>query len=737
MRDASKRRDIPCFVRSFRASSYPLHSHEMYEIELVTGENFHNIIDSVDHTVRGSACFFYLPYTKNFYYTADNSFTDIIRVGFSGKFIPDEYMDLMFARGPVMVDCSGGRSDEIRAIFDDMTSRYFGDCPDRLCEMILRADIMRLLAITSGMSGEADRRAVPDDTISRVTAYLRSNFTKPISIDDTAAVAGMSPDYFGRWWRRHTGENYSSYLASLRLNLAVSLVRYTSFSIKKISSNVGYLSESGFIKAFEKYYGVRPDTLRSGTDKHKTKEKERMNISLNKTPIPFPKTVASTGKTRKIDTPKIAAHSAYGKAAAVLAGYIKRYFDTNVSLSDDDACIVLDHDFSLEDEEYRITTRNGVTHVLSSTDKGASRGAAALLTSLGGDNGSLVILETEIYDKPDTIWRGMMLDLARGHYTVDDILAYADLCYIYRMNMLHLHFADGPSPDMYKLPSDRFPLLTSSSGYAKDDIRRIREYLSERGITLVPEIEVPAHCEALPTRYPELFGTHRGMICPGHKGVYESVHALIDEVCGLFPDSPYIHFGCDEARYEDWDDCAECREFMREKGLKSSAELYTYFAADTARYILSLGRTPVVWEGFGDERTSLLPKELIVMVYQSTYFDAKRLTDAGFRVVNTSWQPLYIVPSRPKFWRPEDIYNVKYNEWLLEDAVDNSEKIIVPDRKMVLGSELCVWESAEKAADFGITSRNLPALAERTWNYESPNGYQTFTERFRVLSGLI
>lgn len=69
-------------------------------------------------------------------------------------------------------------------------------------------------------------------------------------------------------------------------------------------------------------------------------------------------------------------------------------------LSDDDACIVLDHDFSLEDEEYRITTRNGVTHVLSSTDKGASRGAAALLTSLGGDNGSLVIPETEIYDKP-------------------------------------------------------------------------------------------------------------------------------------------------------------------------------------------------------------------------------------------------------------------------------------------------------------------------------------------------
>ena len=77
---------------------------------------------------------------------------------------------------------------------------------------------------------------------------------------------------------------------------------------------------------------------------------------------------------------------------------------------------------------------------------------------------------------------------------------------------------------------------------------------------------------------------------------------------------------------------------------------------------------------------------------------------------------------------------MKYNEWLLEDAVDNSEKIIVPDRKMVLGSELCVWESAGKAADFGITSRNLPALAERTWNYELPNGYQTFTERFQVLS---
>ena len=733
MRDTSKRRDIPCFVRTFRAASYPLHSHEMYEIELVTGEDFHNIVDSADHIVRGSACFFYLPYTKNVYCTADGSTAEIIRVGFPDGFIPDEYLDLMFSRGPVMVDCT----DEIRAIFDDMTSRYSGDCPDRICEMILRADIMRLFAITSGMSGKTGKRAMPDDTISRVTAYLRANFTKPISIDDTAAVAGMSPEYFGRWWRRHTGENYSSYLTSLRLNLAFSLVRYTSFSVKKISADVGYLSESGFIKAFEKYYGVRPDTLRSGTDKHKAKERERMNTSPSALPIPFPKSVSQTGKRRKVIAPKISTHGVSDTAANVLAGYIKRFFDISAGVSDDGACIVFDRDDSLKSEEYRITTLDGVTHILSSTDKGASRGAAALLTSLGVDNGSLIIPENKISDRPDASWRGMMLDLARGRYTVDDILAYADLCYIYRMNTLHLHFADGPSTDMYRLPSDRFPLLASSAGYSKEDIGRIRKYLSERGITLVPEIEVPAHCEALPARYPELFGSHRGMVCPGHKGAFDAVHALIDEVCALFPDSPYIHFGCDEARYEDWDDCAECREFMREKGLKSSAELYTYFAADVSKYILSLGRTPVVWEGFGDERVDLLPKELIVMVYQSTYFDAKRLTDAGFRVVNASWQPLYIVPSRPKFWRPEDIYNVKYNEWLLEDAVDDSEKIVVPDRNMVLGSELCVWESAGKTADFGITSKNLPALAERTWNYESLRGYQTFYERFRTLSGLI
>jgi len=165
---------------------------------------------------------------------------------------------------------------------------------------------------------------------------------------------------------------------------------------------------------------------------------------------------------------------------------------------------------------------------------------------------------------------------------------------------------------------------------------------------------------------------------------------------------------------------------MQENGIASAEELYSYMVDRCTRMVLAKGRTPIVWEGFPKEGTENISRDVIVMVFQSTYQNAKELTDAGFRVINTSWQPLYIVPSRPKYWQPDAIYNWKFNKWLYEDAVNDSGAIIADKTELVLGGEVCLWEGRDYVSDGDIVEKNMAVIAERLWNSEPVLDYDRY-----------
>lgn len=165
------------------------------------------------------------------------------------------------------------------------------------------------------------------------------------------------------------------------------------------------------------------------------------------------------------------------------------------------------------------------------------------------------------------------------------------------------------------------------------------------------------------------------------------------EVCAMFPDAPYIHIGCDEVHFKDWENCPHCQKFMKKTGLVSAKEAYTYMVDRCTRMVLAKGRKPIVREGFPKEGTENFSREILVMPFQSIYQNAIELTDTGFEVVNTPWQPLYIVPSRPKYWEPDYLYRRKVNKWLYEEAEhDEDQPMIVEKKEMVLGAQLCLWE---------------------------------------------
>lgn len=171
-----------------------------------------------------------------------------------------------------------------------------------------------------------------------------------------------------------------------------------------------------------------------------------------------------------------------------------------------------------------------------------------------------------IRDTPRFRWRGMMLDVARHFFGVDDVKRLIDLLACYKLNRLHLHLTDDQG---WRIEIRSWPRLvtvgaSTSVGaglggfYTQADYAEIVAYAQERAIIVVPEIEMPGHCGAALASYAELnrdgiappldTGTEvgRSTLCIDREITYRFVEDVVRELAALTP-GPYLHVGGDEA----------------------------------------------------------------------------------------------------------------------------------------------------------------------------------------------
>ena len=155
------------------------------------------------------------------------------------------------------------------------------------------------------------------------------------------------------------------------------------------------------------------------------------------------------------------------------------------------------------------------------------------------------------------------------------------------------------SPDGERL-GERLDSASSPYGgyYTQDELRSLVAYAAERGVTVVPEIEMPGHSEEVLHAYPELSCTHRegaADFCPGNVGTYDFLENVLREVMDVFP-SEYIHVGGDEAGRADWPACPRCQQKLKEIGGNDFRDLQTYLIAHMGRFLESHGRKLVGWD---------------------------------------------------------------------------------------------------------------------------------------------
>ena len=259
-----------------------------------------------------------------------------------------------------------------------------------------------------------------------------------------------------------------------------------------------------------------------------------------------------------------------------------------------------------------------------------------------GEKQTYSIPVVQIEDVPRFEWRGFMLDASRHFWSKDEVKHVLDLMSLYKLNKFHWHLSDDQG---WRIEIEKYPLLTEKGAWRKfneqdricmarakeedntdflipedkirivegdtlyggyythDDIKEIVAYATQRGIDVIPEIDMPGHFLAAISQYPGLacdgligWGeTFSSPVCPGKDATLEFCQNVFKEVFELFP-YEYVHMGGDEVEKANWKKCPLCQKRIRTEKLGSVEELQAWFVRDMEKFFLANGKRLIGWD---------------------------------------------------------------------------------------------------------------------------------------------
>ncbi len=324
----------------------------------------------------------------------------------------------------------------------------------------------------------------------------------------------------------------------------------------------------------------------------------------------------------------------------------------------------------------------------------------------------------KIIDQPYARYRGLMIDVARKKHKLKDLKKILIICVWYKLNYLHIHFSDDQA---YTLPSKTFPDLPSKrQHFSLKEIKELNDYAQNFNITIVPEVDVPGHARTLTKVLPNILGVQgddwRGStINMGNPESYDVVDKIIGEICEMFPSSPIIHMGADEVKTDVLNDDPMVKQYLEENRITNTQELYRHFIAFMRKSVQSRGRRFAVWEGFGPPGKIQIPKDTLIYEFECTFNPPDNVLKEGYRLVNTSWKPIYITTR--KHWSVRKIYSWNMFRW--ENHADHSPATKKPFQfeptDQIIGAQMCSWAQKPRAQVRSI-KRRAAAFSEKIWN---------------------
>lgn len=383
-----------------------------------------------------------------------------------------------------------------------------------------------------------------------------------------------------------------------------------------------------------------------------------------------------------------------------------------LEITDDKASfLTIQLDARLSAENYRMQISDGQISLSASSLKGLAHGTASLMQLIGGQTGNCLPIGA-INDSPKMPYRNFMIDMGRNAHSLQLLKETIDLLWFYKVDSVQLHLTDD---QRFAFPSTAFPELWDGLITA-EQFKELDAYAKVRGVTIIPELEVPGHSSKLRRHYPEVFGKNESDLA-GSDTALEGIKTLLDEIMVVFPSATYIHVGGDEA-------------------FNVPEELQRDLINKLHAYLKSKGKQTIVWEGpsagKGDNKVNT---EVIHINWRTINYPADQMLQDGYRVVNAAWDPLYIVDHYPRtnftMTSPQHIYetlSVTQFRHVNPGISTFAKPIEVKPTDRLIGFCMPWWEGRER----NYFSQNVPRIipfAEVAWNPEINRDYTRFASR--------
>ncbi len=423
-------------------------------------------------------------------------------------------------------------------------------------------------------------------------------------------------------------------------------------------------------------------------------------------------------------------------------------------------------DAKLPREGYRLSVSKKGVKVWSSTRAGRFY-ADQTLRQLN-ENGKYACCE--IVDEPRFAYRGFHLDVARHFFDKAAVKKLIDEMSRLKFNAFHWHFADDQG---WRIQLKKYPELTEYGSwrvsspvfgkmwqrqydgvkygpyfYTEEEAREIVAYAAARHVAVIPEIDIPGHCQGLLAGYPWMLCEGQKLnprcarnnwwlagirtLCIGNDDALRQVEGIIDELCKIFP-GEYFHFGGDECPDRYWAGCPKCKTLMEKEGLSKPHELQPWFTERFAKYLISKGRKPIGWDEILGAPN--LPQETIIMSWRGINGGvAAARRGNGAILAPAYWCNLNRWDGNPGLSEFTTASGLEGGEGQTLETVysfDPLKDVPLEARKNVLGGQCCCWSEfvfSDKQMEWRFFPR-AGAIAEALWTAPAARDYPRFRQR--------
>lgn len=312
-------------------------------------------------------------------------------------------------------------------------------------------------------------------------------------------------------------------------------------------------------------------------------------------------------------------------------------------------------------------------------------------------------------DWPDYQYRGVMLDMGRHYYSPAYVQREIRDAAWRKLDMVHLHLTEF---NAFRLQSSTYPGLAAPQSYSHADLAAFTAEARRYHVTLVPEIDIPAHSTAIAGYDPSLKfscaalsdGFTLDVTKPQTK---QFVDGLLKEFVPLFPDSPVFHLGGDEyPSLAQQQSCPELVDYAKAHGFASTEDVFVDFLNRIAADVRVLGKRAEIWNWWDVVGGATLApdKHIIIDAWTGT---ANSYLSAGYDTVSSPANLLYVTPGAPPGGsiEPDDQY--LYQSW------------VPPTDPHLQGFEISRWsdnalEQPDAYFDW-FANRPETVLAARAW----------------------